>query len=59
VGDLVIGLGDSELFVEPFITATTSADETGVTFTGSVGLSQKVFSHRYDDLATLLEEPPL
>lgn len=59
VGDLVIGLGDSELFVEPFITATTSADEVGVTFTGSVGLSEKVFSHRYDDLATLLEEPPL
>jgi hypothetical protein len=59
VGDLVIGLGDSALFVDPFITTTTSADETGVTFTGSVGLSEKVFSGRYDDLATLLEEPPL
>jgi hypothetical protein len=54
VGDLVIGLGDSKLFVEPFITATTSADETGVTFTGSVGLSEKVYSNRYADLETLL-----
>lgn len=55
VGDLVIGLGDSALFVEPFITATTSADETGVTFTGSVGLSEQVFSNRYADLDTFLE----
>jgi hypothetical protein len=55
VGDLVIGLGDSTLFVEPFITATTSADETGVTFTGSVGLSEKVFSNRYADLDTVLD----
>jgi len=56
VGDLVIGLGDSKLFVEPFISATTSADGTGVTFTGSVGLSERVFSNRYADLDELLEE---
>jgi hypothetical protein len=55
VGDLVIGLADSQLFVEPFITATTSADETGVTFTGSVGLSDKVFSNRYAELDTILD----
>ena len=55
VGDLVIGLGDSKLFVEPFISATTSADGTGVTFTGSVGLSERVFSNRYADLGELLE----
>lgn len=59
VGDLVIGLGDSALFVEPFITATTSADETGVTFTGSVGLSEQVFSNRYADLDTFLERGTL
>lgn len=56
VGDLVIGLGDSKLFVEPFISTTTSADGTGVTFTGSVGLSEQVFSNRYADLDELLEE---
>lgn len=56
VGDLVIGLGDSKLFVEPFISATTSADGTGVTFTGSVGLSERVFTNRYADLDELLEE---
>lgn len=56
VGDLVIGLGDSKLFVEPFISATTRADGTGVTFTGSVGLSEQVFSNRYADPAELLEE---
>lgn len=55
VGDLVIGLGDSQLFIEPFITATTSADETGVTFTGSVGLSDKVFSGRYADIDAFLD----
>ena len=55
VGDLVIGLGDNKLFAEPFITATTSVDETGVTFTGSVGLSEKVFSNRYADLDTILD----
>ena len=55
VGDLVIGLGDSTLFIEPFITATTSADETGVTFTGSVGLSNKVFSDRYADIDDFLD----
>lgn len=55
VGDLVIGLGDSKLFVEPFISATTSEDGTGVTFTGSVGLSEQVFSNRYADPAELLE----
>ena len=56
VGDLVIGLGDSKLFVEPFISATTSEDGTGVTFTGSVGLSKRVFSNRYADLDELSEE---
>jgi hypothetical protein len=55
VGDLVIGLGESKLFVEPFISTTTSADGTGVTFTGSVGLSERVFSNRYADLDELLK----
>jgi hypothetical protein len=55
VSDLVIGLGDSELFVEPFISTTTTADGEGVTFTGSVGLSERVFSNRYTDLDKLLK----
>lgn len=51
VGDLVIDLGANGLFVEPFITTTTSADSTRVAFSGSVGLSERVFSGRYADLA--------
>lgn len=54
VGDLVIGLGDSDLFVEPFISTTTTAGTTRVTFTGSVGLAPKVMTARYDDMDKLL-----
>lgn len=56
VGDLVIRLGDSKLFVEPFISTTTTADGEEVSFTGSVGLSEKVFSQRYADLEQLIAE---
>ena len=47
VGELVIALGRSRLFVEPFINTTTTADSAAVTFAGSVGLSERVFSGRY------------
>jgi Tfp pilus assembly protein PilN len=47
VGDMVIALGHSPLFVEPFISTTTTGDAEGVTFSGSVGLSEKVYSGRY------------
>ena len=51
VGDLVIALGRSPLFVEPFISTTTTADGSTVSFSGSVGLSDEVRSNRYVDLA--------
>lgn len=53
VGDMVIALGASHLFVEPFISTTTTGDGEAVTFSGSVGLSEKVYSGRYrtDDTA--------
>lgn len=51
VGEMVISLGDSELFVEPFISTTTTDETDEVTFSGSVGLSEKVFSGRYVDPA--------
>lgn len=54
VGDFVIALGADELFVEPFISTTTTADDADVTFSGSVGLSETVFSGRYADLEQLL-----
>jgi hypothetical protein len=54
VGELVIALGENSLFVEPFITTTTTSDGERVTFSGSVGLSRKVFSNRYADLGKLL-----
>jgi hypothetical protein len=47
VGDMVVALGDSGLFVEPFISTTTTGDSDEVTFSGSVGLSEKVYSGRY------------
>ena len=49
VGDMVIALGHSGLFVEPFISTTTTGDGADVTFSGSVGLSEKVYSRRYAD----------
>lgn len=54
VGDFVINLGDSRLFVEPFINTTTTADGAELTFTGSVGLSERLFTKRYADLDALL-----
>jgi hypothetical protein len=49
VGSFVIALG-----AEPFISTTTTADEQVVTFTGSVGLSEKVYSGRYSRIDRLL-----
>ena len=46
VGDLVIALSRTGLFVEPFI-STTSAADSSVTYSGSVGLSQTAYSERY------------
>jgi hypothetical protein len=54
VGDLVIRLGDDPRFVEPFISTTTTAESDEVSFTGSVGLSEKVFSGRYAEIDELL-----
>jgi hypothetical protein len=56
VGDLVIQLGENELFVEPFISATTTADGERVTYTGSVGLSEEAYSNRYAELGAPAEE---
>lgn len=56
VGDLVVSLGDDKLFVEPFISTTTTADGTGVSFSGSVGLSEAVFSKRYAKIDKLLAQ---
>ncbi|MFC4785484.1 hypothetical protein ACT8ZV_13475 [Nocardioides sp. MAHUQ-72] len=47
VGELVTNLGSMGLFVEPFISTTTAGDTATVTFSGSVGLSEKLFSNRY------------
>lgn len=58
VGDLVINLGKDALFVEPFISTTTTADTSLVSFSGSVGLSEKVFSKRYANLDKLLGQAP-
>lgn len=49
VGEFVISLGGDKIFIEPFISTTTTADGEQVTFSGSVGLSEKVYSQRYAD----------
>jgi hypothetical protein len=51
----VINLGNEELFVEPFISTTTTGEGNEVTFSGSVGLSDKVYSRRYAELDKLLK----
>lgn len=56
VGHLVVDLGRSGIFVEPFISTTTTADGPRVSFTGTVGLSPSAFTGRYEDLDTLLRE---
>jgi hypothetical protein len=56
VGELVIRLGEDQIFVEPFISTTTTADASRVSFSGSVGLGKRVFSTRYDDLEALIAE---
>ena len=55
VSDLVIRLGNNKLFVEPFISTTTTANGELVTFLGSVGLSEEAFSGRYAELDDLLD----
>ncbi len=59
VGQLVQRLAQQDLFVEPFISTTTTdaADPTGgdsLSFSGTVGLTPLVFSGRYDDLLAQL-----
>jgi hypothetical protein len=55
VGDFVIRLGKDPMFVEPFISTTTS-DGAEVMFTGSVGLSTKAYTSRYKAMRDLLTQ---
>ena len=54
VGQFVIALGHDDLFVEPFISTTTTGEGTQVTFTGSVGLSQRIYTQKYVKIDDLL-----
>jgi hypothetical protein len=49
VGRLVVGLGASDVFVDPFVSTVNTGDDGRVTFMGTVGLSEKVFSPRFTD----------
>lgn len=51
VSELVRLLGDDRLFVEPFVDTTTTRADEPVTFAGSVGLSPRGFTRRFDALA--------
>jgi hypothetical protein len=53
VGDFVIRLGNDALFVEPFI-STTTTEGAKVLFTGSVGLSTKAYTSRYAAIKKIL-----
>ncbi len=50
VSRLVLNLSRSNLFVEPFITTTTTNDSSRVTFQGSVGLTPQTYSDRFTAL---------
>jgi len=50
VGKLIVRLGGSALFVDPFITTTDASEDGKVTFSGTVGVTRKAFSMRYADL---------
>jgi hypothetical protein len=52
VGELVTRLGNMNLFVEPFVNTTSTGDAQAVTFSGSVGLSDAVYSLRYGPAPT-------
>ncbi len=54
VGALVVRLGDGALFVGPFISASNVSGKDEVVFTGTVGVTKKVFSGRYADLGWLM-----
>lgn len=56
VGELVVNLGDDPLFVEPFVSITTSGDTAGVEFSGSVGLAREAYSKRYGQPAKIVAE---
>lgn len=56
VGQLVVELGHSKFFVEPFISTTTTTEGRRVTFTGTVGVSPRALTGRYDRLDSLLRE---
>ena len=55
VADLVQALAAEKLFVEPFITTTTTDEAATVSFTGSVGVDPRAFTGRYDDLLERLD----
>lgn len=57
VAALVQALARDGLFVEPFVSTTTVSEDEPVTFTGSVGLTPKAFTRRYDEVAGLQLTP--
>lgn len=56
VGQLVVELDRSSVFVEPFISTTTVAEGPQVTFTGTVGVAPSAFTRRFDRIDLLLRE---
>jgi Tfp pilus assembly protein PilN len=55
VGQFVTKLNTTGVFVAPYITTTSTADEKEVKFSGSVAVNKRVLSNRYADLDKLLE----
>lgn len=56
VGQLVVELDRSSVFVEPFISTTTVAEGPQVTFSGTVGVAPRAFTRRFDRIDLLLRE---
>lgn len=53
VGALINSLNATDEFVNAFVSATTVTDDGGVAFNATVGLTEQVYSNRYQDIEFL------
>lgn len=56
VGTLITDLANSDVFINPFVSATTVTQDGSISFNATVGLTPKVYSGRYQDLQFLQGE---
>lgn len=50
IGSFLTSLDGAKMFASPYVSATTANENGEVSFTATVGLTEEVYSHRYDDV---------